>query len=460
MSKSARFSFIMGGVGILILLLVGSVVGISLLRTSQDVRNQASVKSGVVRMSVLTPPADQIQVNQPLNLDLRINTSGAAVDAVQIKADITGVPVRDVTFTPASTLNELRPFSTKVNNSQIELVFILNNSEQPLVASSDVTLGRLTVTPSQAGNLRLNWDNVFSKATLYKRGVDSLSAITPLSVVVVAPGAVQPTITPSSSPSNVQLACEASGGVWRQFPDSCGDSCGVTAEVMCARIPTYGCDCGGNACWNGQTCAAETPERPTPRPTASPDPFECVPRPTCLDNPLPCRIAEPQAGWCPRPSGVPSPTPPPTSRPTPSPTTHPECVRAGCSGQLCVSVLSREIVTTCEFRAEYACYQAADCTVQADGTCGFTPTDALRQCLASAGSSPLPSITPTPSPSIQPVLIYDLNDDGRVNLADLTLFIQYLQASDPRIDFNQDGRVNILDYSLFIQQLGSRVTRQ
>lgn len=59
------------------------------------------------------------------------------------------------------------------------------------------------------------------------------------------------------------------------------------------------------------------------------------------------------------------------------------CAVAGCSGQLCVSAAEAGgIVSTCEFRAEYACYREASCEPQADGKCGWTQSPALKQCLA------------------------------------------------------------------------------
>jgi eight-cysteine-cluster-containing protein len=59
------------------------------------------------------------------------------------------------------------------------------------------------------------------------------------------------------------------------------------------------------------------------------------------------------------------------------------CAVAGCSGQLCVSAEEAgDIVTTCEFRAEYACYREASCEPQADGQCGWTETPELKKCLA------------------------------------------------------------------------------
>jgi hypothetical protein len=54
------------------------------------------------------------------------------------------------------------------------------------------------------------------------------------------------------------------------------------------------------------------------------------------------------------------------------------CIKTGCSGQVCSD---QEVVTTCEYRAEYDCYKQAQCERQANGECGFTQTPQLRSCL-------------------------------------------------------------------------------
>lgn len=54
------------------------------------------------------------------------------------------------------------------------------------------------------------------------------------------------------------------------------------------------------------------------------------------------------------------------------------CVITGCSGQVCAE---EEVMSTCEFRAEYACYKSARCERQPTGKCGWTETAALRACL-------------------------------------------------------------------------------
>ena len=67
------------------------------------------------------------------------------------------------------------------------------------------------------------------------------------------------------------------------------------------------------------------------------------------------------------------------SKPT-APTT---CKVGGCSGQLCVGPGDPD-VSTCEWREEYGCYRTASCEPQADGRCGWTPSDELLRCVEAA----------------------------------------------------------------------------
>jgi hypothetical protein len=60
---------------------------------------------------------------------------------------------------------------------------------------------------------------------------------------------------------------------------------------------------------------------------------------------------------------------------------QPACVKSGCSGQICAD---HPMVSTCEFRPEYACYHTATCERQASGACGWTKTPALTSCIANA----------------------------------------------------------------------------
>lgn len=59
----------------------------------------------------------------------------------------------------------------------------------------------------------------------------------------------------------------------------------------------------------------------------------------------------------------------------------PACKPAGCSGQICSD---KDLMTTCEWRESYACYQKLGvCERGTDGTCGWRDTNALEACLES-----------------------------------------------------------------------------
>lgn len=57
------------------------------------------------------------------------------------------------------------------------------------------------------------------------------------------------------------------------------------------------------------------------------------------------------------------------------------CKKTGCSGELCSD---QDVASSCLWTAAFACYQTAACERQPDGACGFTPSAALTQCLATA----------------------------------------------------------------------------
>ena len=70
----------------------------------------------------------------------------------------------------------------------------------------------------------------------------------------------------------------------------------------------------------------------------------------------------------------------PTSiTPTPAPVATGGCFVGGCSGQICSD--QEGVITTCEYREEYACYKSARCERQTSGRCGWTETPELAICL-------------------------------------------------------------------------------
>ncbi len=63
-----------------------------------------------------------------------------------------------------------------------------------------------------------------------------------------------------------------------------------------------------------------------------------------------------------------------------------KCYVGGCSSQLCSD--QPNMVSTCIYRSEFACYKTAQCERQSSGQCGWTPTNALNMCVKNAQASP------------------------------------------------------------------------
>lgn len=290
---------------------------------------------------------------------------------------------------------------------------------------------------------------------------------------------------PSTSPDCVRAGCNG---------ELCvnSDMSGSLGFTTCVFRPEY-------ACYQAADCVVQQDGNcgfgPTDTVQQCLDSFRSSPTPTPSQQPSPT----------PEPAESPSPTPVPSPSITPS-----SCVRAGCSGQLCVSSdLSDSlngIITTCEYLPIYACYQDAACELQPDGSCGFTPTQELQQCLNEfASPTPSPSsspvcgndiceagegyeidcpdcdpvtsicpavacivkegscpadcpnneIPPSPSPSPSPDnLRSDLNNDGRVDILDYTIMAgEFLQdLVEYQANITGDGRVDMLDFAILNQE--------
>lgn len=62
-----------------------------------------------------------------------------------------------------------------------------------------------------------------------------------------------------------------------------------------------------------------------------------------------------------------------------------ECSTAGCSGQICTTKeKANDIITTCEYKAEYDCYKLTSCGC-ANGKCNWVVTQDFSKCLEEKG---------------------------------------------------------------------------
>lgn len=60
------------------------------------------------------------------------------------------------------------------------------------------------------------------------------------------------------------------------------------------------------------------------------------------------------------------------------------CIVTGCSGQICAE---EPVATTCEYKAEYACYTSANCgAFGPGGACAWEQTEELATCIDEANS--------------------------------------------------------------------------
>jgi eight-cysteine-cluster-containing protein len=77
-----------------------------------------------------------------------------------------------------------------------------------------------------------------------------------------------------------------------------------------------------------------------------------------------------------------------------------DCLRTGCSGQLCAS---EPVVTTCEWREEYACYRQsfAYCAC-VNGSCGWAPNPDLLECISQAQAGATSTRGTNPPPTERP----------------------------------------------------------
>lgn len=64
---------------------------------------------------------------------------------------------------------------------------------------------------------------------------------------------------------------------------------------------------------------------------------------------------------------------------TPPPASAGKCFIGGCSSQVCSD--KEGVITTCDYRPEYACFKTARCERQTNGACGWTMTPELAACL-------------------------------------------------------------------------------
>jgi len=66
--------------------------------------------------------------------------------------------------------------------------------------------------------------------------------------------------------------------------------------------------------------------------------------------------------------------------------------------------------------------------------------------------TPFPTYTPTATPTPNPESIFDLDSSGRIDQADIFLFVHYFRNKDSRADFNTDSLIDAKDLFLIARK--------
>ncbi|HOI10361.1 MAG TPA: hypothetical protein PK313_07775, partial [Myxococcota bacterium] len=135
------------------------------------------------------------------------------------------------------------------------------------------------------------------------------------------------------------------------------------AAADCAGLPHIACDghwdCASGGClW---LCDPADPDGPDSGPGNEPE-AECATDADCADG-FACDVS---TGLC---VEVP---------------VQPNCVRSGCSGEICAT---EPMASICIWLDWYACLSLTTCEAQPDGTCGFTPNEAFLACMGGQACS-------------------------------------------------------------------------
>ncbi len=168
------------------LLLLTMVVSQKSIQESQDIRQEASVVEGKVKVSATYP--QEIVVGKEVAIELKVNTNQVRVNGVQLVFDVV-TEVADQIQIDAKA-DGLLVLSTEVDRVQhgftAEIKAISSNPEKPFSTSAATTFAVVTFTPTKTGEITFNFDTERSIAPIYDSQPikDELTHVAPITVQV------------------------------------------------------------------------------------------------------------------------------------------------------------------------------------------------------------------------------------------------------------------------------------
>ncbi|CAN5289902.1 hypothetical protein BH10PAT2_BH10PAT2_0520 [soil metagenome] len=146
----------------------GLAAAVVMSRQTQSVASQASVKSGIVTVTLVNQTKTPTQ-NQQVKVDIKADSNKALIQSATLGIRFKGGDVKNVTFTPVMQgfLKQSTQFKdSATGDSGINLSFLSPLSRPIAIPNS--TIGTLTFVPTTSGQLTISFDPNYSHVPLLK----------------------------------------------------------------------------------------------------------------------------------------------------------------------------------------------------------------------------------------------------------------------------------------------------
>lgn len=193
----------------LISLVLGTAIGIILVKKNQEIREKAATPTGTVRV-FLSPETKTIQSGQTFDVNILLDTAGNYISALtinltyQYNSSEPPIKVENIQINSDLIVNGGWNFPIKSYEASDGLAEIriggLNSSTAGYKTTGEETLATLTLKGYEAGAITLTFEPTTTKATNKSTGEDIL--LTPSSTGNYRVEASQPTSTATPSPTS------------------------------------------------------------------------------------------------------------------------------------------------------------------------------------------------------------------------------------------------------------------
>lgn len=373
------------------LIIFGTLSVMFLSRGQQDIRQQAAVDNGLIKLSF--EPVANCVVGTKCAVKVFLNTGDANIDGMQLKLLFNKEQVRWLAF-GAKKINKLSLIKNSVENTankELTLAWTLANPQSAYqTKNAKVLLGtvRFIANDNMVDKaVSFNMDQVFSKATLYQTGQDSLNKTEATQAMIVAKSCKVDDDCKSTefcyqAPAEDEADCDDSEDCKPSLP---GKICKAKIESCEYQYSNW------NECKDGKQT-----------------------RKVLNRNQLICDIKPVLEQYC---------VPTCTQECPGSDNVLRDCVRPASNGTARqITCNQSRKISQCG-GVDFCCPKAGEAWTN-DLTICNTPPEYLRS---------------------------DFNGDGKVNSKDLSIIIKKLFSTDIAYDLSKDGKIDISDYSLFVK---------